>query len=66
MTVFAALAAVLGLEAATTLQGSDVAIEVVDGGVVLNGEVNVTVTDIECTNGVIHVIDAVLLPAAEE
>ena len=57
---------VLGLEAATTLQGSDVTIEVVDGGVVLNGEVNVIMTDIECTNGVIHVIDAVLLPAAEE
>jgi len=35
---------------------------VVDGGVVLNGSVNVTATDIEACNGVIHVIDAVLLP----
>ena len=34
------------------------------GGVKLNGEVNVVATDIACTNGVIHVIDAVLLPAA--
>jgi uncharacterized surface protein with fasciclin (FAS1) repeats len=25
-------------------------------------EANVTATDIECTNGVIHVIDAVILP----
>ena len=33
------------------------------GGVKLNGTVNVIKTDIECTNGVIHVIDAVLLPA---
>ena len=33
------------------------------GGVKLNGTVNVVKTDIECTNGVIHVIDAVLLPA---
>ncbi len=34
------------------------------GGVKLNGSVNVVATDIACTNGVIHVIDSVLLPAA--
>ncbi len=34
------------------------------GGVKLNGEVNVVATDIVCTNGVIHVIDSVLLPSA--
>ena len=34
------------------------------GGVKLNGEVNVVKTDIACTNGVIHVIDSVLLPSA--
>ena len=34
------------------------------GGVKLNGEVNVVKTDIACTNGVIHVIDSVLLPPA--
>ncbi len=33
------------------------------GGVKLNGESNVVKTDIACTNGVIHVIDSVLLPA---
>ena len=32
------------------------------GGVKLNGEVNVVATDIACTNGVIHVIDTVLMP----
>ena len=32
------------------------------GGVKLNGEVNVVKTDIACTNGVIHVVDSVLLP----
>ena len=32
-------------------------------GVKLNGGINVTTTDIACTNGVIHVIDAVLIPA---
>jgi uncharacterized surface protein with fasciclin (FAS1) repeats len=31
-------------------------------GVVLNGTANVTATDIMASNGVIHVIDAVILP----
>jgi len=37
----------------------------VDGthGVVVNGA-HVTIADIACTNGVIHVIDAILLPKA--
>ena len=33
------------------------------GGVKLNGTVNVVTTDIECTNGVIHIIDGVILPS---
>jgi transforming growth factor-beta-induced protein len=59
---------VVTLDSATTLQGSDIAISVVDGGVVLNDSINVVATDIRATNGVIHVIDNVLLPpmAAEE
>ena len=56
---------VVTLEAATTLAGADITIEVTDDGVVLNGSVNVTATDILCSNGVIHVIDAVLLPPTE-
>jgi uncharacterized surface protein with fasciclin (FAS1) repeats len=57
---------VVTLDSATTLLGEDVTIEVVNGGVVLNGTVNVTATDIEASNGVIHVIDAVLLPPAAQ
>ncbi len=53
---------VVGLDAATTVQGSDIAIEVVDGGVVLNGSANVVTTDVDASNGVIHIIDAVILP----
>jgi uncharacterized surface protein with fasciclin (FAS1) repeats len=53
---------VVGLSSATSLQGDDIAIEVVDGGVVLNGTTNVTATDVEASNGVVHVIDSVLLP----
>jgi uncharacterized surface protein with fasciclin (FAS1) repeats len=36
--------------------------EVVDGSVVLNGSATVTTTDIEASNGFIHIIDAVILP----
>ena len=45
---------------ATTVQGGDVTI-MTEGGVTVNGA-NVTTTDIETSNGVIHVIDAVILP----
>ena len=52
---------VVGLDSATTVQGSDVGIEVVDGNVTVDGATVVS-TDIEASNGVIHVIDGVLLP----
>ncbi|WP_108483647.1 fasciclin domain-containing protein [Oceaniglobus ichthyenteri] len=45
---------------ATTVQGSDVTI-MTEGGVTVNGA-NVTSADIEASNGVIHVIDAVIMP----
>ncbi|MCA9981568.1 MAG: fasciclin domain-containing protein, partial [Anaerolineales bacterium] len=53
---------VVTLDSATTLQGEDVTIAVTDEGVMLNDSVMVVTTDIEASNGVIHVIDAVLLP----
>lgn len=45
---------------ATTVQGSDVTI-MTEGGVMVDGA-NVVQADIEASNGVIHVIDAVILP----
>ncbi len=53
---------VVTLSNATTVQGSDVTIEVINGEVILNGSVRVIRTDIQAANGIIHVIDAVLLP----
>jgi uncharacterized surface protein with fasciclin (FAS1) repeats len=48
---------------AKTVNGADLAISTKDG-VKLNGDSTVTKTDIECSNGVIHVIDTVMsLPA---
>jgi transforming growth factor-beta-induced protein len=56
--------AVIGLDNVETLQGEEISIEVIDGSVILNGEVEVIITDIAASNGVIHVIDGVLLPPA--
>lgn len=56
---------VVGLTSATAANGDAIGIEVVGGQVVLNGSATVTATDIMATNGVIHVIDAVILPPAD-
>ncbi len=47
-----------------TVEGKSAKIEVKDGAVMIN-DAKVVKTDIECSNGVIHVIDTVLLPPAE-
>jgi len=52
---------VVKLQTAPTLQGQDVRISTM-GGVRINDSMVVT-ADIETSNGIIHVIDAVLLPA---
>ena len=49
-------------QAAATVNGATLKVSTT-GGVKLNGETNVVKTDIEFTNCVIHVVDAVLLPA---
>ena len=53
---------VVGLESATSVQGSSIAIDTSDG-VKVNGA-NVVMTDIEASNGVIHVIDTVIMPSS--
>ncbi len=50
------------LTEATSLEGSKITIKVVDGKVMLNGTTTVTATDVPASNGVIHVIDTVLMP----
>jgi uncharacterized surface protein with fasciclin (FAS1) repeats len=51
---------VVTLSTLTTLQGGNLTISVTNG-VKIDGA-NVVQTDIACSNGVIHVIDAVLIP----
>jgi len=48
-------------QVATTLNGSDVTVTINDDGVFINNAL-VTVVDLPATNGVVHVLDAVLLP----
>jgi len=52
---------VVKLTSAKTVQGSEVKITV-DGDKVKVDDANVVKTDVEASNGVIHVIDAVILP----
>lgn len=52
---------VVKLDSSKTVQGKSINIVTKDGKVTINGA-NVLKTDIVCANGVIHVIDAVILP----
>jgi len=49
-------------EEVATVNGETISIAIEDGAVVLNGSVRVVMVDIVASNGVIHVIDGVLLP----
>jgi len=51
-----------GQSAPTLLEGATIDISVGEGGVTLNEGIDVVQTDIIANNGVIHVIDGVLLP----
>ncbi len=55
---------VVNLSSASTLQGSDINIETKYGKVMIDNA-KVIKADIECGNGVIHVIDSVILPKTE-
>lgn len=50
-----------GLDAAPTVEGSELAIATTEEGLTV-GEAAVTEADIETSNGIVHVIDTVLLP----
>jgi uncharacterized surface protein with fasciclin (FAS1) repeats len=52
---------VVGLDSAETVNGQSVDIHVMDGKVMID-DAEVVTTDIEATNGVIHVINKVILP----
>ncbi|MFD2565080.1 fasciclin domain-containing protein [Aquimarina rubra] len=49
----------------TTVQGDEVTIEMINGEVFLNRNIKVIMADIEASNGIVHVIDGVLIPPAD-
>jgi uncharacterized surface protein with fasciclin (FAS1) repeats len=57
--------AAMKLTTATALNKKAIKLEVKDGALYLN-TAKVTTADVKCSNGVIHIIDAVLLPPAEK
>lgn len=57
-------AQVVSLTTASTLNGAEITITVSSDGSVMVDGANVVVTDIEASNGIIHVIDAVIIPGA--
>jgi uncharacterized surface protein with fasciclin (FAS1) repeats len=52
---------VVKVDSAKTVEGNSVTVKVTDGGVMIDGA-KVAKADIACSNGVIHVIDSVIMP----
>lgn len=53
------------LNKATALSKKDIKLAVTDGKLTLNGSATVTTADVDCSNGVIHIIDTVIMPPTE-
>lgn len=63
--VIAAVEEAGGTAEVETVNGAPISVEVVDGSVIINGTATVTAADLAAGNGVVHVIDAVILPPME-
>ena len=57
----ALIADAIGAGKAKTVQGSEIKITLKNGSVYVNGAKVVT-ADVKCSNGVIHIIDSVIMP----
>lgn len=57
--------AAMKMSKATALNKKEIALEVKDGSLYLNKS-KVTTADVKCTNGVIHIIDTVLMPPMDK
>ncbi len=61
--VLAAVEEAGGTAEVETVNGGTISVAVEGENVIINGNSTVTMTDLQAGNGVVHVIDAVLLPA---
>ena len=52
---------VMKIATATSVQGQPVTVTTMEGKVMVN-DANIVITDVEASNGVIHVIDSVIMP----
>ena len=59
-------AEVVKMKEIMTVEGQPIMITIVDGKVMLNKSATVVKTDIGASNGVIHVIDTVIMPPAKK
>ena len=57
--------AAVTLDKATALNKKEIALAVKDKSLTLNNSAKVVTADIECSNGVIHIIDTVILPPSK-
>ena len=55
---------VVKLDSAKTVEGNDITIKTANGKVMVDNA-NVVKTDVQASNGVIHVIDSVILPGSK-
>jgi uncharacterized surface protein with fasciclin (FAS1) repeats len=46
----------------TTLAGKSISVSMENGDIIINNSAKVTITDVLGSNGVVHVIDTVLIP----
>lgn len=53
------------LDKATALNGKEIKLEVKSESLTLNGKAKVVAADVETSNGVIHIIDTVILPPSD-
>ena len=53
---------IVNLQEVESVEGSPIAIQVTDGKILLNDRIQITKTDVEADNGVIHIIDGVMIP----
>lgn len=60
--VLAAVDSAGGTAEVETVNGEPISVTVDGGNVMINGSATVTTTDLQAGNGVVHVIDAVLVP----
>jgi len=63
--VIAAVEAGGGEAVVETVNGATISVTLEDGMVMINGSATVAAADLAAGNGVVHVIDAVILPPAE-